>query len=165
MRDAVEAQFFLDYRTGRVWHKEQVHQMPCCALVQLKAALVFTAFAHLDFNCQYDHNKSKCLCRLCSLGSYLRVLAFQGRFACKVHRHVRITDSRPCVTKMILLSFCFVHVSCKDAQHLAPSAEVIMPVQVFLMQYRRFGVDAVPQQTQTKNAAQHTHSNLSSLAV
>ena len=28
VRDAVEAQYFLDYRTGRVWHKEQVHQMP-----------------------------------------------------------------------------------------------------------------------------------------
>ncbi len=44
VRDAVEAQYFLDYRTGRVWHKEQVHQMPCCALIQQKAMLVFTAF-------------------------------------------------------------------------------------------------------------------------
>ncbi len=28
VRDAVEAQYFLDYRTGRVWHKEQVHHTP-----------------------------------------------------------------------------------------------------------------------------------------
>ncbi|DBA73472.1 TPA: hypothetical protein ACH3X1_011499 [Trebouxia sp. C0004] len=29
VRDAVEAQYFLDYRTGRVWHKEQVFLMQC----------------------------------------------------------------------------------------------------------------------------------------
>ena len=44
MRDAVEAQYFLDYRTGRVWHKDQVHQMLCCALILDKAMLVFIAF-------------------------------------------------------------------------------------------------------------------------
>jgi len=40
-----------------------------------------------------------------------------------------------------------------------------MPVQVFLMQYRRFGVVPVPQQRQDKTAAQHMVPNLSSSAV
>ncbi len=40
-----------------------------------------------------------------------------------------------------------------------------MPVQVFLMQYRRFGVVPVPQQRQVTNAAQHMVPNLSSSAV
>jgi len=44
VRDAVEAQYFLDYRTGRVWHKDQVHQKLCCALILDKAMLVFIAF-------------------------------------------------------------------------------------------------------------------------
>ncbi len=65
-----------------------------------------------------------------------------------------------------LLPFCFASVSCKGAQYSALSAEFTMSsVQVFLMQYRRFGVVAVPQQAQLKNAAEHMVPSLSSSAV
>lgn len=59
-------------------------------------------------------------------------------------------------TNMISLPFCIAHGSCRGVEHSAISAEFIMSnVQVFLMQYRRFGVVPVPQERPVKNAAQH----------
>lgn len=129
VRDAFEAQYFLDYRTGRVWHKEQVHQMPCCASIQRKAMLVFTAFVTLSYwSLTVIMTTLKAnLSAACLLGCYLRVQSTSRRVVCKVCGHVRITDSQPCITNMKLLPICFAHVSCKGAQHLlSVSAQVIV---------------------------------------
>jgi hypothetical protein len=95
--------------------------MPCCALIQQKATLVFTAFVTLSY---WSLTVIMTIVKAdvpaaCLLGGYLRVQAFQGRVVCKVCGHVRITDSQPCITNMNLLPLCFAPVSCKGAQHLA----------------------------------------------
>ncbi len=91
VRDAFEAQYFLDYRTGRVWHKEQVHQMPCCASIQRKAMLVFTAFVTLSYwSLTVIMTTLKAnLSAACLLGCYLRVQSTSRRVVCKVCGHVR----------------------------------------------------------------------------
>ena len=90
MRDAVEAQFFLDYRTGRVWQKEQVCHTCSPTFIHTKTRT--HAYRHHLF---WLKRVATLLCLLVLWGQHDCVLFSELLFRLPLLQHLSVVHDAP----------------------------------------------------------------------